>query len=588
MIKKWMMKRNKVDTRRMAQALKVAEPIAWILANRGIGTYGKAMEFLYGDIQSFESWTHIKNMKLGVSLLSKAIAEGKRIAVYGDYDVDGVMSTVQLYKAISGCGGQVCYYVPHRQREGYGLNIAAVEELVKDGIEVLVTCDNGIASLQEIARAKELSMTVIVLDHHEPLLDLVTGQEILPPADAVIDLKQQGETYGFIQYCAAGLAYRFCKALFETCGKPFILEEECLVLAAIATICDIVDLLGENRTLAKRGLQLIHTCKNPGMQELLAQTGLLDKTITEYHAGFIIGPCINATGRLSSAKMSVELFLEADRTKAKAIAQQLIELNQERKTMTEAAVKEVLESVENSGLKNDTVIVAYAPTIHESIAGIVAGRIKETYFKPVIVLTEGKEGAKGSARSIEGYHIFQEMLKCQSLFTRFGGHAMAAGLSLPIENIERLRMQLNQNCVLTEAEMQPIIRIEGQMSMNQVTVSLAKAIEEMGPFGKANPTPVFGCKNVLIRHAEVIGKDKNILRFSILDEETRRILGGIYFDSPLHLYALIMDKLPTLTEEVFLSKGVTDIRLDLVFSVALNRYNGRETAQLMIKDFRMN
>ncbi|MDD3570965.1 MAG: single-stranded-DNA-specific exonuclease RecJ, partial [Lachnospiraceae bacterium] len=440
-MKKWMLRRNKVNIEKMAERLGISIVTAQVLANRGIGTYNAACKFLYCDLNEMYDGNLLKDMQKGIDVINFAIDNGKKIAVYGDYDVDGVMSTAILYKTIKTFTDNVIYYVPHRQKEGYGINIEAVEELKSLDIDVILACDNGIAAIEEAKLIDKLGMRLVILDHHEPAFEVCedgSKKDIIPVAAAIIDHKQKDCTYPFKALCAGAMAYKFSKVIFESRKAEFVYSTEFLVFAAMATICDIVDLLDENRIIAKNGLNLIKESPNIGLKALLEKTGIAEGDISEYHVGFVLGPCINATGRLESAKSAVELFVTEDVERAKILATELTELNNERKLLTANAVKETIEAVENSDLHQDRVLVIYNENIHESIAGIVAGRIKERYYKPVIMLTSGESMAKGSARSIEGYNIFEELFNQIDLFHKFGGHPMAAGLSLPYENVDIL------------------------------------------------------------------------------------------------------------------------------------------------------
>lgn len=586
-MKRWVLKRNKVDIEKMGEALGISSVTACVMANRGIGSYSSAMDFLKCDLDSLSDISIMKDVDKAFNIIINKIRENKKIAVYGDYDVDGVMSTVILYSAIKECGGNVMYYVPDRQKEGYGLNCDAVKELHSMGVDTLFTCDNGIAALEEIETAKNIGMTVIVLDHHEPAFD-DERKDIIPCADAVIDPKQKDCQYDFKKMCAAGIAYRFAMHIFENIGIETKKSDEYVTFAGIATICDIVDLLSENRTIAKNALNFINNTNNIGLKSLIKVCELEDRNINEYHIGFIIGPCINATGRLENAKLSVELFIEEDEQKAYELAEKLHKLNGERKELTVNAATEAVEYIENSSLKNDDILVVYNEDIHESVAGIVAGRIKERFYKPVIVITntEDENIAKGSGRSIESYNIFEELLKCKKLFTKFGGHPMAAGLSLKKENIDILREMLNKNSTLTEKDLTPVIKIEKQLPIDNVNMNLANELTILAPFGKENPAPLFGAKNVLLEKIYIMGKNKNVIKFMFKTNYVGEKIYGISFDG----YDDFIKQTKDLYGEKFcdriLSGNRADVYLDIIYSIGINSYNGRETVQLNIKDLR--
>ena len=588
-MKNWMLRRNKVNIQKMSERLGVSIITAQVLANRGIGTYNSACKFLYCDVNEMYDGYLLKDMQKGVDVINFAIDNGKKIAVFGDYDVDGVMSTTILYKTIKYFTQNVIYYVPHRQKEGYGINIEAVEELKSLGVDVVLACDNGIAAIEEAKLIDSLGMSLVILDHHEPAFEICddgSKKDIIPIAAAIIDHKQKDCTYPFKALCAGAMAYKFSKVLFESRKTEFVYNKEFLVFAAMATICDIVDLLDENRIIAKNGLNLIKESKNIGLKALIEKTGIGEGDISEYHVGFVLGPCINATGRLESAKAAVELFVTEDVERAETLATQLTELNTERKLLTANAVKETVEAVENSDLQQDRVLVIYNENIHESIAGIVAGRIKERYYKPVIMLTAGESMAKGSARSIEGYNIFEELFNQRDLFHKFGGHPMAAGLSLPYENVDILRKRLNEVCTLTQEEMTPVIKIEKSLTFEEITMEAAKELMCMAPFGKENPMPVFGTKGITAEKVMLIGKNKNILKISLRDTKTGIRLDGISFDGIENFESQCLNKYGTEKTRKILN-GTEGIELDILYNITINSFSGRTSLQLNLKDFRL-
>ena len=538
-----------------------------------------------------EDASRMKDMEKGVGIIEAAVRDGKKIVVYGDYDVDGVMSTTILTKTIKRCGGTVRYYLPHRQKEGYGLNCKAVESLAAEGEEVLFTCDNGISALQEAALAKEKGMTVVILDHHEPGFS-VEGEErkdILPAGDAVIDPKQQDCPYPFGALCAGGISMKFAMLLLKRFGiEDEGLKRQLVTFGAIATVCDIVDLLGENRILVKAGLRELARTENIGLQALITEAGLEGKKLTEYHIGFVIGPCINAAGRLESGERAVELFCTEDPKKAKEAASFLAGLNAERKQMTEEATERAVLQAEEGGALKDPVLVLYDPLIHESIAGIVAGRIKDKYYHPTIMITASEDGAKGSGRSIEGYHMFEALYAERDLFSRFGGHEMAAGLSLPVENVELLRKRLNGSCTLTKEQMTPVLRAEAKLSFAEIDLGLAKELGHLAPFGKANPAPLFVSANISAERMDLIGKKKDILRFTFRDPETAVRLSGVFFHGADEVREMLKELYPVTECDKILLSGHLPQPVDLIYSVDVNVYNGRSSVQLKIKDMRFS
>ena len=588
-MKRWLLKRTKVNTAEMAKELGIRQATATVLANRELYSRKDARDFLFGGEGAFGDPAEMKDMLQGVSLIAQAIQNEKKIAVYGDYDVDGVMSTSILYQTILRCGGEAVFYVPHRQREGYGLNLKAVEDLSAEQVDVLFTCDNGIAALQEIALAKEKGMTVVVLDHHEPGFTGIgeKRRDILPKADAIIDPKQRDCPYAFKYMCAGGHSYKFARLLLqEFCIDDEALEKQLVSFAAIATVCDIVDLLGENRAIVQKGLPEIQKTENIGLRVLMEEAGLADKIVSDYHIGFIIGPCINATGRLESGRQAVELFCIKNEKEASEKAKNLVQLNEERKHLTEEAAMRADLALQEGDALRDRVLVLYDPTIHESIAGIVAGRIKDKYYHPTILITGSEEGAKGSGRSIEGYHLFEAQFENRDLFTRFGGHAMAAGLSLPVKNIDILRQRLNDQCQLTEEQMIPVLRIEKSLSFAEIDLGLAKELKTLAPFGKGNPAPLFGSKGIRVDRLDIIGKEKNILRMTVSEPSSGVRLSAISFDGYGQLCQMLKELYPAEDCDKIILSGQLPSLLDMVYSVDINTYNGRSSVQLMLKDFR--
>jgi len=434
-------------------------------------------------------------------------------------------------------------------------------------------------------------MTIVILDHHEPGFTTEDGieKDILPIADAIIDPKQRDCNYPFPMLCAGGISYKFALHLLQAFDiKDELLEKEFLSFAAIATVCDIVDLLDENRILVRCGLAEIPKTQNMGLQSLIEETGISDKTINEYHLGFMIGPCINATGRLESGRKAVELFCEEDAEKAKAIAKTLISLNEERKSLTAQATERAMERIVKDSLFKEKVLILFDEETHESIAGIVAGRLKECYYRPVVLITASEDGAKGSGRSIEGYHLFQSLYQCKELFTRFGGHAMAAGLSLPKENIPRLRDRLNETCALTEEQMTPALRLDKQLQFSEIDMELAKQIRALAPFGKENPSPIFASKNIFVDRLDLIGKNKDILRMTLSEKASGVRLQALSFDGYSQMLCLLKELYPDEKCDKILSCGKIGHTLDFAYSIEINTYNGRNSVQLMIKDFRLS
>jgi len=582
----WITKETDANIPLMAEVLKISPILCEILANRGIRTKNTAIKYLNPSLKYMQDIKSMKDTRPACDIILKGISDGKKFCIYGDYDVDGIASTVIMYKALSGLGADCSYYIPHREHEGYGLNIAAAEKISAVS-DILITVDNGISAVAEVAASKELGMTVIIIDHHEPQTETEYA-ESLPDADAIIDPKQAECGYPFKEMSAAGIVYRFAAFLYETCGKDFDIADEALIFAAIAAFCDVVDLVDENRIIATCGLALLNskTSSNIGLNALVKARNLEYNKIGAFDIGFIIGPCINAAGRLESAEIAIELFLCNDEKRSAELAAKLVELNEKRKEMTANFVEKTIAEISEKEL--DKVLVIYQPDIHESIAGIVAGRIKDAINRPAIVFTRAEgDVAKGSARSIEQYNIFEEMQKVKELFIRFGGHKMAAGATLAEENIDILRKKLNEACVLDDEDFVPIIYIDKELLLDDITFDLAQSLDGLQPFGKANKQPVFVTREVYTQNAEIIGQSGNTLRLSFRCENGR-LIKAVAFKS-VDKFAEMLEN--SYSEEVckgFLAGRIRNltIKMDIAYHIEINEWNGNSSLQLRILDFK--
>ena len=499
MDEKWVVAAKRADFNRIGQKFGIDPVIARIIRNRDVVDDEDIRLYLEGELRDLASPWLMKDMEKAAAIIIEAIQQKQRVRIVGDYDIDGVCATAVLYMGFLRAGLNADTYIPHRVTDGYGLNAHVVEQAGKDGIDLLVTCDNGIAAREEIRLAKELGMTVIITDHHNIPYETKGDKRIpvIPPADAVVNPKQEDCGYPFEELCGAAVAYKLVTALYERCGIPGEELEELMVLAAIATVGDVMDLQGENRILVKEGLKRLPDTRNPGLQALM-RANKLDRPVSAYHIGFVLGPCINASGRLDTAARSLNLLLEKDEPKAAVLAGDLVHMNESRKSMTALQVEEAANQIENSSLKNDPVLVVYLPQCHESLAGIVAGRIRERYHRPVFILTKGEQGVKGSGRSIEEYSMYDELTACRELLVKYGGHPMAAGLSMNPEHMETLRIQLNEQCCLKPEEMIPKFVIDVPMPIGYVTEPLVEQMELLEPFGKGNPRPLFAQKNIQV------------------------------------------------------------------------------------------
>lgn len=578
MKKAWLLRNNNIDKKKLAKEAGVTEIIACLLASRGITDKDGAKKFLEASLSDMHNPLLMKDMDKGTEIIKNSILQGKKIIIYGDYDADGVMSTVILYKALLRCGASASYYIPDREKEGYGMCSERISILKEKGCEVILTCDNGISASDEIEYAKEIGITTVITDHHELAFTEENGikKYIVPDADAVIDPKQKDCPYPFKSLCGAGIAYKFSVVLYKKMGINEDETIEFIEYAGIGTICDIVDLTDENRIIAKKALDMLSASTDTGIRALKKVLGIENKKINTYNVGFQIGPCINAAGRISTAQIAAELFMCSDFEKAYERAEKLNELNKKRQDMTTKGVEEIVSEIEKSSVKNDKVIVVYNENINESIAGIAAGKIKDMYNLPTIVITSGKDICKGSGRSIKQYNLFEELLKCRDLLGKFGGHPMAAGLSIKKENIDKLRKRLNDNCTLKKEDMMPKIRIDRRLGFNEISERLIADIEKLGPFGKGNPAPVFAEKNVFIEKYDYAGKDKSTVKLSL--RSNNNTIEAICFKKCEEFDALI-------AQHNYINK---DKAIDIIYYPYINNYNGYKSIQINVSEFRVS
>ncbi len=529
-MEKWVVTAKRADFQAIGEKFHIDPVIARLIRNRDVTDESKIREYLTGTIEDLPSPWLMKDMRKAVDILKEKISAQAKIRIIGDYDIDGVTSTYVLLKGLTRIGGKVDTYIPDRVADGYGIHEHLINRAEEDGIDTIVTCDNGIAAAAEIDMARKKNMTVIVTDHHEIPYREINGtrQVLLPPANAILNPKQSDCDYPEKGLCGAVVAFKLIIALYEEYGISRKELEDYYELAAIATVGDVMDLQGENRILVKEGLRRLKDTENIGLRELIRANGLEDMKITSYHVGFVLGPCINASGRLDTAARSLALLNAKDREKAARLAGDLTALNQSRKALTEKGKEEAIQMVETTSLGQDRVLVIFLPDCHESIAGIIAGRIREKYHRPSIVLTRGETGIKGSGRSIEGYSMFEELVKCADLMTQFGGHPMAAGLSMEEKNVEEFRRRLNENCTLTEEDMRPKVIIDVPMPVSYITRELIEQISLLEPFGKGNTKPVFAQKGLRVLESRVFGKNRNVAKVKLMDP-SGTVMDGVYF-----------------------------------------------------------
>ena len=573
-MEKWFVAMKKADFNGIAEKYQISPIIARLMRNRDV-IGDEAIDFyLNGTVEDLYDGLLMKDMDRAVDILKEKIEEGKKIRVIGDYDIDGVNATYILQQGLAGLGADVDTDIPDRIKDGYGLNQMLIDRALEDDVDTIITCDNGIAAMNEIAYGKENGMTIVVTDHHEvPYLE-ENGKKkyLLPPADAVVDPHRADCEYPFKGLCGAAVAYKLVEVLYRVSGKSEQevehLQERLMENVAIATIGDVMDLVGENRVFVKKGLELLKTTKNEGLHALMQCTGVDTANLNTYHIGFVIGPCINAGGRLDTAKRALELLNAPNRREAVTLAADLKELNDSRKEMTEEGVEEAVRQIESSSWKDDQVLVVYLPECHESIAGIIAGRIKERYYRPTFVLTKGETGVKGSGRSIEAYDMFAEMSRCRELFTKFGGHKLAAGLSLEEENVEVFRKRINELADLTEEDLQMKVSIDMRLPFPYINEELIHELKILEPFGKGNGKPLFAESKLRVIQPRIFGKNRNVLKCRLEDQQGNQ-MEAVYFGE-------VEDCLRQMEKKQIMS---------FTYYPSINEYMGRRTIQLTIVNY---
>lgn len=584
-MEKWFVINKGADFAGIAKRFGISPVTARLIRNREVMGDEAIARYLKGGIGELYDPHLLLDSDRLTDILVQKISEQKKIRVIGDYDIDGVMSTYILYKGITRCGGSVDFQIPDRMKDGYGINDHLIEQADEAGIDTIITCDNGIAAIGEIAHAKSLGMTVLVTDHHEIPYTEERGERHYKrsEADAIVNPKQMECTYPYKNLCGAAVAWKVIQILYEKCDIAVEESYDFLENVAFATVGDVMDLTDENRILVREGLKRIHTTMNPGMRALILQNKLEPEQISSYHFGFVLGPCINASGRLETAKIALNLFLQEDVKKASEIAAELVDLNAQRKDMTAEGVELAMQQVEE-GNTGEKVLVVYLPDVHESLAGIIAGRIREACHKPTFVLTKSEDGVKGSGRSIEAYSMYEELCKCQELFTKFGGHPMAAGLSLTEANVEIFREKINACCGLTEEDFIPKIKIDIPMPVDYPDISLVNELSLLEPFGKANVKPQFADKNLGIDRAVVVGKNQNVLKLTLKTERGKSI-SAVYFGDVEEFREYYGRKYgENEVQQAFLGR-TNVIRMSVIYYPEINRYQGNESIQIVIKNY---
>ena len=564
---RWMLQTKRADFDEIARCHRISPVTARIIRNRDVVGREAVERYLRGGLRELYSPYLLKDMELTVAILKEKTRESKPIRIVGDYDIDGVCSTYLLYQALTQVGAVVDYEIPDRIKDGYGINESIIRAAAEDGIDTILTCDNGIAAVQQIKLAKELGLTVLVTDHHDIMKE--ESGDILPPADAVVNPKRSDCSYPYPEICGGLVAYKLVQALYEAFGVPVEKWLEMLEFAAIATVGDVMKLQDENRIIVKEGLKRMGQTKSLGLLKLMEKNNLDKNQITAYQIGFVIGPCLNAGGRLQTAKLALSLLLSQNEEEADRMALELKELNDQRKDMTKEGTLEAVRQVEEH-YADDKVLVVYLPDCHESLAGIIAGRLREHFQKPSFVLTDGEESVKGSGRSIESYHMFEALVEVKELLLKFGGHPMAAGLSLLKENVDEFRRRLNEGAKLTEEDFVRKVWIDVPMPLEYINEPLIEELELLEPFGQGNEKPLFAQKGLHIRSVRVLGKNRNAVKMSLATEQGTPMDGMLFTDGDL-----------------FLEELGDKRRLDVVYYPGVNEYNGNKALQIVIRNYKI-
>lgn len=568
----WVVAAKRADFAAIGQRFSIDPVIARLIRNRDVQGEEDIRKYLQGTLEDLHEPELMKDMRKGAELILSYINAEKKIRIIGDYDIDGVMSSYILLRGFTRLGAKVDVRIPDRIQDGYGLNGNLVKQAHEEGAELMVTCDNGISALEQIALAKELGMAVVITDHHEvPFEDTSEGERYfrIPPADAVINPKQEDCGYPFKGICGAVVAWKLVCCLYDLAGIPSEEKYEFLEYAGFATIGDVMELKEENRIIVKEGLKQLRHTKNLGMQQLILQNDLDPETISTYHVGFVLGPCMNASGRLNTAERALQMLCARDVETASRLAGDLKALNDSRKEMTRQGEEEAIRMVEQSSLRDDRVLVVYMPDCHESLAGIIAGRLKEHFGKPSFVLTKSEHGVKGSGRSIESYSMYEELIRCGDLLSKFGGHPMAAGLSLEEKNVPVFRKRINELCTLTEEDLVKKVTIDVPMPVSYIHMDLVQQIQLLEPFGTGNPRPVFAERNLKVRNIRVMGAARRAARLQVQNDQGA-VMQAIYFGDA----------------DAFADYCRMHETITVLYYPEINRFMGRETLQIKITGYR--
>ena len=583
----WVLLRKGADFQHISEKFHISPRVASLIRNRDVIGDDAIEKYLNGTIADLYDGMLMKDMDKAVAVLGEKIKENAKIRIIGDYDIDGIQSTYILLEGFRMLGADVDSDIPDRMKDGYGLNRNLIDRALEADVDTIITCDNGIAAAEEIAYAKSMGMTIVVTDHHEvPYTEIGAGRRyILPEADAVVDPKQEDCTYPFKGLCGAAVAYKLVEALMEAMGKDAEDADYLMENVAIATIGDVMDLVDENRIFVKQGLDMLKRTENLGLKALMGCTGVNVDKLSPYHIGFVIGPCMNASGRLDTAKRALELLEAKKVAEADLLAGDLKAPNDSRKDMTAQAVEEAFIQVENSELKDADVLVVYLPECHESLAGIVAGRIREKYYRPVFVLTKGAEGLKGSGRSIETWHMYEGLNRVKHLLSKFGGHKMAAGLSMPEENLEQFRKEINEKSGITPEDLNEKIAIDMQLPFECVNEKFIGELAVLEPFGKGNARPVFAERQVQVESARILGKNKNVLKLQVKDLHGTR-MDAMYFGDVNTFVEYVREKFGDIACECLLRGHGHGIVMAFTYYPDINEYQGVRKPQIVIQNYK--
>lgn len=584
MMEKWVIKNKKADFLKIAKQFEVHEVLARLLVNRGMEDEEAISKFLVPERTEMHSPYGMKDINKACDLLLDRIQSGKKIRVVGDYDVDGVVATFVLYTGLKRCGAWVDYEIPNRIKDGYGINVGMIEKAYQEEVDTIITCDNGIAAIEPMRRGKELGMHLIITDHHDIAYQEDRGvrEHVLPDADAIINPKQEDCNYSFPNICGATVAFKLIQILYERYRVPQKEEDMLLEVVAIATVCDVMDLVDENRVIVKHGLDLLKNTYNIGLQTLMEEININQSKLSTYHLGFMIGPCLNASGRLDTAKKGLALLLSETKEEAVGLARELKDLNELRKEMTTKGLEQAIFQIEESERKEDKILVVLLEDCHESLAGIIAGRLKEKYYKPAIVLTRSEENLKGSGRSIEAYNMFEELTKAKEYLLKFGGHPMAAGLTIREDFVDSFRLTLNLNTTLSEEDMTPKISIDVVLPLGYINEVLIDELELLEPFGKGNPKPIFAERELRVKRVFLLGKNRNVLKLEVVNSYGKQ-MDALYFGDVKGFLDALTDTYGKGEVDKMFQNRENNIRISAIYYPTINEYGGNRSLQITIQ-----